>query len=155
MSSHASYWQEQDYAAWARSELVVVNGRLAESHRALKSARVPLLAISYADLLYNTGRTITRIQHFLPCIGALNASWLPTMGEDIYEANELKVKGSVADFASSEKVQKVRRSLELSDDGGSLVCRSVPGKGHEALPMTDRQYALEAEAYLLQQSSMK
>lgn len=69
---------------------------LASAAQLLRAASVPVLAISYADLLWRGKATLAHVSEFVPCLGVLDMNttaalrWLP--------GNEMSA-GTVAEFA--------------------------------------------------------
>ena len=146
LSSHARAEQRANYSRWVRKELVFYNGVFVARHRALTEARVPVLCVSYADLLFRSRLTLARIERFLPCLGRLDASFVPVMGRDIFPGNEWKVRGSVAQYSAQPAAVAARSSM--SSDG--LSCRD-PGGSRDilsSLTPEEQQAARASERYL-------
>ena len=75
---------------------------MATRHRALRAAGVPVLLISYADLLWRPDRTLSRLRSFVPCtaLDRVSTDAELMMGLDVFPGNKWKVNGTVRGFAS-------------------------------------------------------
>mmetsp|Transcript_58149 Transcript_58149/g.133526 ORF Transcript_58149/g.133526 Transcript_58149/m.133526 type:complete len:304 (-) Transcript_58149:262-1173(-) len=74
----------------------------AHEHRKLRAAGVPVLLISYADLLWQPDRTLARLRAFLPCRAGerISVDAEPIMGLDIFPNNSWKVRGAIRSFGA-------------------------------------------------------
>ena len=79
-----------------------IHEKQAHEHRELRAAGVPVLLISYADLLWQPDRTLARLRAFLPCRAGerISVDAEPIMGRDIFPNNSWKVKGSIRSFGA-------------------------------------------------------
>lgn len=84
----------------AESEVSTLE-KLKEQHAALIEKNEPVIVISYADLLWRTDETVARLQKFLPCVGTLDADYVPVLGRDVFPENKFKARGSVRKFGES------------------------------------------------------
>jgi hypothetical protein len=76
-------------------------------HEQLLQQGIPVLVISYANLLFDEQRTLRRVSKFLPCSssgeeGTINSHFIPKLGVDVFEGNKWKVKGSVHSYGQSK-----------------------------------------------------
>eukprot|EP00310_Coccolithus_braarudii_P002706 CAMPEP_0183378638 /NCGR_PEP_ID=MMETSP0164_2-20130417/125020_1 /TAXON_ID=221442 /ORGANISM="Coccolithus pelagicus ssp braarudi, Strain PLY182g" /LENGTH=203 /DNA_ID=CAMNT_0025556207 /DNA_START=538 /DNA_END=1149 /DNA_ORIENTATION=+ len=76
---------------------------MAARNAALRAARLPVIMLSYAELLWWPQRTLARLQDFMPCGHLLDLSthFVPVMNVDIFKGNHWKVQGSLDSFAKS------------------------------------------------------
>lgn len=75
-------------------------------HSALISSGVPVVVISYADLLWRPHETVSRLERFLPCVGALDIDYIPSHGKDVFVENGWKVNGSVHAFGAKHNAME-------------------------------------------------
>jgi hypothetical protein len=146
LSSHAVRSQKLNYTSWAVRELVVLNSGFVARHQALHASGVPLLVVSYSDLLFRFKDTASRIERFLPSLGNLSDSFVPVLGRDIFAGNNWKVQGTVASYAKHVAAQRSR----LESDG--LQCKAEEGHGHDAVPTAKQAVARDSERYLIEHS---
>jgi hypothetical protein len=78
-----------------------IHERLAARHRELRAAGVPVLLVSYADLLWRPNRTLARLKAFVPCgaLRGITTDFEPVLGRDVFPGNHWKVQGTVLGFA--------------------------------------------------------
>lgn len=100
MSSHAISDRAANKTAWAKATLYELED-LAATQRELRRRQVPVLTLSYAELLWQPAWVETRVAEFAPCAGALNLSLVPTLGLDVFEENNLKLDSSLTDYGKS------------------------------------------------------
>ena len=76
--------------------------RMRDRHQALILASVPVLIISFADLLSNEARTLERLNIFLPCADGISADFVARKGIEVFQKNKWKVRGSVHSYAQTK-----------------------------------------------------
>jgi hypothetical protein len=75
--------------------------RMKQQHEALLKSGIPVLVISYADLLFREAYTLGRMNEFLPCAGGkMNVDFIPRLGVDVFPENRWKVRGTVHEFSA-------------------------------------------------------
>ena len=90
-SSHARDDREADISAWAEEELANVE-MLVALHKELSDQGVPVLVITYAQMLWDPEQVTRRIGRFAPCLGSdVDLDYIPRLGEDIVSARHLPV----------------------------------------------------------------
>jgi hypothetical protein len=80
-------------------------------HRFLLSSGSPTILLSYADLLWRTEETSTRILTFIPCMRHLDPTYVPTLGTDYVPSNHWKAHGSTAAYGAAHPPAEVGFSL--------------------------------------------
>lgn len=129
-------------ATWARMELSQLE-KLMDAHQFLASMNAPVLVINFASLIWYPLLTVQRLEVFLPCLGPMNADFVPQLGVDIMEANEWKAQGSVRDFGAS---------IDPGSCRYNVISHSCPAlkeePGFSELTEEEQAKATEAIAYL-------
>lgn len=101
LTSHSQFapWGEKIWgASRAHFEEVRTLEILQDQHAKLVSEGVPVLVINYADLLWKTDVTVQRFLKFMPCLGQLDADFIPKMHVDMFPENEFKVEEGIRDY---------------------------------------------------------
>ena len=114
------------------------------------SSLYPIVVISYADLLWRRSRTLQRLQDFVPEAGQLMTDYEPQLGVDHFPKNQLKTRGTVAEFArlhppASLGYDVVSQSCAISDVDPLR-------QGWTVLDPPHRQLAQDYTAYLVERS---
>jgi len=121
MSRHATSDRGVNRSAWASTTLFELED-LAATHRELRRRNVPVLVMSYAQLLWRPWSVERRAAVFAPCVGALNLSFVPRLGIDVFEENELKVDGSIRSYGASVPPETFKlHPWQASDDDSPSV----------------------------------
>ena len=82
--------------------------RTAKNHKDLRAAGGgSVLLISYAALVWDALKTAKRLERFMPCLGPINAGYVPQLGRDVIKKNDWKVHGSVLDYGTSHPPKKL------------------------------------------------
>ena len=142
LSKHAKNTMSKSPERWQRNELEIDRAFVAR-HKALVKMNVSVLVVSYADLLWRQDRTVMRVQEFLPCAGRLSTSFVPQPGVDYFEANHIKVQGSIREFGHSASAER------LGYNRSSHTCTVPPG---DALPPHE-QHGARAHMWYLRRHS--
>jgi len=59
------------------------------------------VVVNYADLLWRRAGLVGLLQRALPCLGKLNAAYVPRLGVDVFRENRFKSRGSIASYAKN------------------------------------------------------
>ena len=90
-------------------------------YKKLHKDGVPVLLVSYADLLWQPDRFKQQILEFLPCIKRIPYEYfVPKLGVQVFKENKIKLTGDVASFASQNDPHEccqydTTRSMCMSD----------------------------------------
>jgi len=103
LSSHASQAMQHDGVGQFLEREHEVLKKLAARHRDLSETlgAERVLAVSFADLLWSPDATLSRMQAFLPALGALDLAYEARLHVDVFPANAWPTNGPLADFASA------------------------------------------------------
>jgi hypothetical protein len=119
LSSHGkTRIKEEGKQALARSELKNIKN-MVYSHRSMERHSMHVLVVNFADMIWKPDHTTKRINDFLPCLGKLDADYVPTLGKDVYPENEWKADGSIRQFGASidpSRFYSVEKGTCLTDD---------------------------------------
>ena len=151
MSRHATSDRSLNQSAWARTTLFELED-LAATHRELRRRKVPVLMLSYSQLLWRPWSVERRAALFAPCAGALNLSFVPRQGIDVFEENELKVGGSIRSYGASVPPEKFGLHPWGHQEGGSDSlggrCAAPPSELYAGLDDHEKQRAAHVEEHL-------
>ena len=101
--SQSSSDNKAKYAAdqsWPQHELMLLEQQVVVHERLVADGRA-VLAISYADLLWEPELTKRRIESFLPCAGSIDFDFVATLGEQVFKGNDWKIFKSVRSFGET------------------------------------------------------
>jgi len=130
--------------SWATEELQAV-AKLASKHRSLTGTLgVRVLVVSFADLLWDGNTTAARVQAFLPELGALDLTYTPKMGVDIFPGNGWKPPGSEPLLAFS----RAHPPNKLGYDDVTRRCRNAEQVYALIESERQREVVKSAEEYL-------
>ena len=71
----------------------------ANFHKNLDKLGVLSVVVNYGDLLWQRAAMVGRLQSRMPCLGHINANYIPKSGLDIFRENKFKTRGSIASYA--------------------------------------------------------
>lgn len=75
---------------------------LQRQHMSQLERKIPVLVVSYADLLFDQEATLKRLNAFLPCAGGtLHTNFVPQPNVHVFPENKWKVRGTVHDFSQA------------------------------------------------------
>jgi hypothetical protein len=150
--SHVSEWRlargdtEYSIRSWAKRELAHIEG-LVLQHQSLEQRGAAVVVVNLAHLVYDFGGFSARLRAFAPCLGErLDDAFEPTLGTDIFLANQIKTGGTLRAYADAHLPHK------LALDARTFTCNEPPEKLYEGLNETEIIRAQAAEGYLLKLS---
>ena len=120
LSSHAIKSRNSNLTQWALRELLLLT-KIAELYKMFVAQGVPVLLISYADLLWKPERFKLKILEFLPSLGSMPYEhFIPQMGKDVFAGNQMKVKVDLSIFGSLHQPKRccqydIKRSVCMGD----------------------------------------
>lgn len=101
LSNHARRTiTEEGSTALARVELKRLQHHMS-THKYLTDHSQPVLVINMGDLIWRPERNVQRLEEFAPCLGSIDASYVPQLGVDIFEGNGWKADGSIKSFGET------------------------------------------------------
>lgn len=90
-----------------------------------------IVAINYADLLWNATKVIKQIDLLLPCIAeaGYDPKWTPTSGVDVFSGNNIKTKGSTFGYGQSHPPESMCYDLQTNKCAANFLtaCSSKQG----------------------------
>ena len=142
LSHHARKLRLRDLKKWAERQLSNLEMFVAQ-HKVLVRLGVPVLMLSFSELLWSPTRYIDRYKNFAPCLPSPNPNMDVIMNEHIFPENSLKLQGSVASFGS------MNPPAECCNYSHSH-CREPPDILYRGLDPQDRTRAAALERYIEQ-----
>ena len=83
----------------AKREVGLV-GRAVSILKWAEASGARVVAVNYADVLWNATKVSLQISKLLPCIAetGFDPKWTPTVGVDVFPENQLKTQGSTFEY---------------------------------------------------------
>ena len=116
---------------------------LVVTHSKMARQEVPVLVVSYAQLLWDSAGFAARLKRFAPCVGDISPNFTPVLGVDVFPENQLKTIGTIADYSKAFPPENVGL------DPKTLQCVDKPQELYQGLNDGERNRALAGERYLL------
>lgn len=142
LSTSAREKRKADPVKWAQFELKTVES-LVVTHSKMARQEVPVLVVSYAQLLWDSAGFAARLKRFAPCVGDISPNFTPVLGVDVFPENQLKTIGTIADYSKAFPPENVGL------DPKTLQCVDKPQELYQGLNDGERNRALAGERYLL------
>lgn len=104
LSSHAKEFIRQGgKAQYIEDETQLLTLQM-QAHQYLRQIGEPVLVINYADLLWRTDYVTQRVEEFMPCLGSLDADYIPKKGSDVFPGNQWKIQdGTIREFGAKHE----------------------------------------------------
>lgn len=84
--------------------------RAVKAHKYFLSVGADVLVLNLADLMWQAESATDRIEKWMPCLGKLDACYIPKEGKDVED--HWKVHGSVCSFGKSNSPKKVGYDIQ-------------------------------------------
>lgn len=123
------YWTDDD----AEAEVVSLQ-KLKDEHAELLNNNLPVVVISFADLLWKSDKALTKLERFLPCAGKLDASYEPSE-----KGSKFHVSGSIKAYGSANNPQDC-----CGFDLESATCNPNDSLFAQLGKWTDQMHALQS-----------
>ena len=115
---------------------------LVVTHSKMARQEVPVLVVSYAQLLWDSAGFAARLKRFAPCVGDISPNFTPVLGVDVFPENQLKTIGTIADYSKAFPPENVGL------DPKTLQCVATPEELYQGLDEGMRERAAKGEALL-------